>query len=90
MWRRITQPDLLIYLDVSREVACRRRPTDAKASWWAEVRDRLRHARHHADLRIHTDALTPQEVLNETLAFLERAGVRRCDHESSDVAGLAC
>ena len=76
MWQRITQPDLLIYLDVSWEVACQRRPTDARPDWWDELAQRLRHARQHADLYIHTDELTPQEVLDRTLALL------------SDVAGL--
>jgi nicotinamide riboside kinase len=71
MWQRITQPDLLIYLDVSWEIACQRRPTTAKAAWWDELSRRLRHARQHADLYIHTDALTPQEVFEETLAFLK-------------------
>jgi hypothetical protein len=73
MWQRITQPDLLIYLDVSWEVACQRRPTDARAGWWAELARRLHHARQHADLYIHTDGLTPQEVLERTMAFLKRA-----------------
>lgn len=90
MWQRVTQPDLLIYLDISWEVACQRRPTDAKPGWWAEVAHRLLHARHHADLYIHTDELTPQEVLEEALVFLERAVVRRHEHKSSDVAGLDC
>ena len=90
MWQRITQPDLLIYLDISWEVACQRRPTDTKPGWWAEVAHRLRHARHHADLYIHTDELTPHEVLAEALAFLERAVVRGHERESSDVAGLDC
>jgi len=76
MWQCFTQPDLLVYLDVSWEVACQRRPTDAGADWWAEQARRLRHARQHADLYIHTDGLTPQEVLDRVLAFL------------SDVAGL--
>jgi thymidylate kinase len=70
MWQRITRPDLLVYLDVSWEVARQRRPTDAKADWWAEQAHRLRHARQHADLYVHTDKLTPQEVIEMTLAFL--------------------
>ena len=70
MWQRIAQPDLLVYLDVSWEVACHRRPTDAGTGWWAEVTQRLHHARQHADLYIHTDELTPQEVLERVLAFL--------------------
>ncbi len=72
MWQRITQPDLLIYLDVSWEVAQHRRPTDASAEWWEELNRRLRHARQHADLCIPTDELTPQEVLQKALALLAR------------------
>ena len=70
MWQRITRPDLLIYLDVSWEVARQRRPTDAKSDWWTEQAHRLRHARQHADLYVHTDELTPQKVLEMVLAFL--------------------
>ena len=71
MWQRITRPDLLIYLDVSWEVARRRRHTDAKSDWWVEQAHRLRHARQHADLYISTDGLTPQEVTQTALAFLD-------------------
>jgi len=78
MWQRITQPDLLVYLDVSWEIACQRRPTDARPDWWAELTRRLHHARQHANLYIHTDGLTSQEVLNRTLAFLfDVAGLGR-------------
>jgi adenylate kinase family enzyme len=63
MWQRITNPDYLIYLDVSWEVARQRRPTDAGPKRWAEQHHRLRHARQHADLYIPTDGLTPDEVL---------------------------
>jgi len=72
MWQRITQPDLLVYLDVSWEAARQRRPTDAGADWWDELTRRLHHARQHADLYIHTDELTPQEVLDRTMAFLKK------------------
>jgi hypothetical protein len=74
MWQPITQPDLLIYLDVSWEIACQRRPTDASADWWAEVARRLRHARQHADLYVNTDELTPQEVLDRVLSFVVYSG----------------
>ena len=79
MWQRITQPDLLIYLDVSWKVARWRRPTGADADWWDELARRLHHARQHADLYIHTDELTPQQVLARTLAFLETAGAGQED-----------
>jgi chloramphenicol 3-O-phosphotransferase len=76
MWQHFTQPDLLVYLDVSAEVALLRRPTDAGADWWAEQARRLYHARQHADLYIDTDSMTPREVLNSVLTFV------------ADVAGL--
>ncbi len=79
MWQRITQPDLLIYLDVSWAVARRRRATDAGPEWWAEQAQRLCHARQHADLILDTDDLTPEQVLDRVLAFLEEA--------TGDVAG---
>ncbi len=76
MWQRFTQPDLLIYLDVSWEVARQRRPTNAGPARWDEQAHRLRHARQHAHLYIHTDELAPQEILDRVMAFF------------SDVAGL--
>lgn len=72
MWRRITRPDLLIYLDVSQETAGRRRAAEADAAWWHRLERRLRHARQHADLRINTDDMSPEEVLDEALSFLEQ------------------
>ena len=71
MWQRITQPDLLIYLDVSQEAASERRRAEGSAMWWEELNRRLRHAFRHADLLIQTDDLTPGEVLNAAVAFLE-------------------
>ncbi len=87
MWQRITQPDLLVYLDVSWQVACQRRPTDAGADWWAELARRLHHARQHADLYIHTDELTPREILNRTLAFLSDACQRPFSANSAKIEG---
>ena len=71
MWQIITQPDTLIYLDVSWEAARLRRPTDAGPARWEEQAHRLRHARQHAHLYLDTDDLTPQEVLERALAFLD-------------------
>jgi thymidylate kinase len=71
MWRRISQPDLLIYLDVSQEVASQRRAAESEVAWWDKLKQRLQHARQHADLRIQTDDLCSQDVLNRALAFLQ-------------------
>jgi hypothetical protein len=71
MWQVFTQPDILIYLDVSWETAQQRRHTNAGEQWWNELARRLRHAREHADLYISTDGLTPEQVLQRTLDLLQ-------------------
>jgi thymidylate kinase len=74
MWQRFTKPDLLIYLDVSQEVAIQRRASESKVAWWDKLKRRLQHARQHADLCIQTDNLCSHEVLNRALAFLQHNG----------------
>lgn len=88
MWKLITQPDLLIYLDVSWPVACQRRRTDAKEDWWVELARRLSHARQHADVCIDTDRLAPEEVAETAVVFLERVAPQTEELLPSDVAGL--
>jgi deoxyadenosine/deoxycytidine kinase len=70
MWQRITQPDILIYLDISEETARQRRPTSAPRGWWRTLEQRLSHAKKHADLYLRADQAAPHEVLEEVLAFL--------------------
>jgi hypothetical protein len=71
MWQRFTAPDLLIYLDVSREIAGQRKERDLTVAYWKRLIGRLVHARAHADLVLRTDALSPGEVLAQVLSFLE-------------------
>jgi RNase adaptor protein for sRNA GlmZ degradation len=72
MWLRISKPDVLIYLDVSYEASRRRRPL---VGWQPDRREvevhRLRHARAHADLIIHTDDLSPAEIQRQVFVFLQ-------------------
>jgi cytidylate kinase len=72
MWQRVCKPDALVYLEVSYEVAKRRRPTVGRPKDLENQRHRLRHARAHCDLCIDTDALTIAEVVSEVLHYLER------------------
>ncbi|MGD1992279.1 MAG: hypothetical protein PVI59_03715 [Anaerolineae bacterium] len=74
MWQRITNPDLLVYLDVSRCVAERRKGRELPLAYWLQLIDRLAHARAHADLLIETDRLTLDHVLEKALSFLETYG----------------
>jgi cytidylate kinase len=72
MWRRITNPDILIYLDVSVEVAARREGLSVPSSWWAEERDvRLVHARANCDLYIDTTDLSTDEVAARVTAYVQ-------------------
>ncbi|MGC9469713.1 MAG: hypothetical protein ACP5HS_14045 [Anaerolineae bacterium] len=77
MWRRLADPDYLIYLDVSMEEAAAREGLEKPSSWWpAERQVRLVHAREHCDLYINTTGLTPVEVYQRVSQFL-RERLRR-------------
>lgn len=77
MWQRLARPDLLVYLDVSREVAEQRLNRSLPGAWWAKIADRLAHARRHADLIVDTDPLTRQEVVRRVTEFLKGRGCGR-------------
>ncbi len=74
MWKRITNPDVLIFLQASFPVTSQRK---SKMVHWAETdyneqQRRLAHAREYADLFIDTDNLSIQEVLDQVLAFIKK------------------
>jgi cytidylate kinase len=73
MWKRLTNPDLLIFLQASFSVTCQRKssmPFWTKASYDEQQR-RLAHALEHADLVVDTNMLTINEVLAKVTTFLE-------------------
>ena len=73
MWRRITNPDLLICLDCSIDTTRARRNDRTFEAWiLEEERRRLEHAREHCDLYIDTDGLSPDEILAQALALVTR------------------
>lgn len=67
MWHILTNPDFLIYLDVSYEVATQRRNLNWTEDEYERQLLRLTHARNHADIIIFTDKLTIDEVLQAVL-----------------------
>lgn len=71
MWQQISRPDVLIYLDVSFDVAQARRRLDWQPKDLDEQKRRLAHARAHADLVVETDGLSIEAVRERVLAFLE-------------------
>jgi deoxyadenosine/deoxycytidine kinase len=72
MWQKMTNPDVLIYLEVSHPVTIQRRQLDWLPREYEEQLTRLQHAKQHADLTIETDNLTPQQVLDKVLSYLEQ------------------
>ena len=71
MWRRLSKPDILIYLDLSYEEARTRRPhIDGGPQRLQEQHRRLAHARQHCDFYLDTSGLTPHQVQETVLDFL--------------------
>lgn len=71
MWKRLTNPDVLIYLDVSYENSIIRRKLDWTYAEYAEQLRRLVHARQYTDLYIDTNPLTVMEVLDTALSHIK-------------------
>ena len=71
MWQIISRPDILIYLGASFPVSTARRRLDWLEKDYQEQLRRLAHARQHAHLFIDTDSLTPAQVLQIALDFLQ-------------------
>jgi deoxyadenosine/deoxycytidine kinase len=73
MWKRITNPDVLIYLDVSYPATLRRKRLNWTEEEYKEELFRLRDARTNANLYLMTDPFTEQEILEKILDFLYRS-----------------
>ncbi len=72
MWQRVSRPDVLIYLDADYETIMSRRPSFSfMPADLAEQNRRLAHARAHCDLLVDTSDLTPAEIQERCLSFLE-------------------
>jgi len=74
MWKRISNPDVLVFLEVSYPLTIIRRKMDWTEKEYLEQIFRLRHARENADLVINTDLLEPKEVLTKVQEFLLTMG----------------
>ncbi len=75
MWQQITQPDILIYLDVSLENICRRLKVNWEHAYLDEMNRRLAHARTHAHFFLDTNPLTADQVCARVETFLRSIGV---------------
>jgi cytidylate kinase len=72
MWRILSDPDVLVFLDVSYEISTKRRNLAWTIEEYKQEVNRLQHARKHADIYIDTDHLTPKEILEQVLASLKK------------------
>jgi len=70
MWKKLTNPNVLIFLDVSYPYTLRRRRLTWTIEEYQEQIYRLRHARQNADFYLNTDNLSPQEVVSIVLEYL--------------------
>jgi deoxyadenosine/deoxycytidine kinase len=73
MWQIVTNPDILIFLDVSYDESLRRRPMNWTRQEYEQEQDRLRHARANAHYYLETDGLSPSEILERVLKFLKKS-----------------
>lgn len=75
MWQRMTNPDVLVFLDATYQVASIRGQLNWTEAEYVEQHRRLSHARVHADIYILTDNLTATEVQNQVMEFLRAKGI---------------
>jgi cytidylate kinase len=73
MWKLLVNPDLLIYLDVSFQIATERRMLNWSELEFQEQLHRLSNARKMANLVIQTDALTPDQIAERTSNFIDQS-----------------
>jgi deoxyadenosine/deoxycytidine kinase len=70
MWRKISKPDVLIFLDVSYPSTISRRQLAWRKEDYDIQQQRLRHARLNADLYIDTDQYSIEETTQLIRAFI--------------------
>ena len=72
MWQRITNPDILVYLDASFDTATLRRKLNWTEAEFKIQLERLSNARQNADLLIVTDQLAPEEIFQIVTEYLNK------------------
>lgn len=70
MWRQITNPDVLIYLDATRPTICARLHVRWEQDHIDEQNRRLSDARSNADFFLDTNQLSIAQVCDQVVDFL--------------------
>ena len=71
MWKQISNPDILIYLDVSYEISIFRTGSKWPKAIFEKQVKRLAHAKEHSDLYINTNDKSPEQVVEIVLDNLQ-------------------
>lgn len=71
MWRQMTNPDILIYLEVSYENTIARKSLNWTRNEYEQQLLRLRDAIENAHIRINTDDLTPEQLIDQAINELQ-------------------
>lgn len=71
MWKLLSKPHVLIYLDASFDTCNRRKQLDWDPGDHAEQIRRLAHARRHCNIYLATDDLTPEEIIRSVIQSLK-------------------
>ena len=77
MWKRISNPDILVYLSVSYETTLERSSLNWNKNDYEVQLQRLTHAREHADMIIETDHLTPEQIAEKIIEFISKSEISR-------------
>lgn len=72
MWKKIANPDVLIYLEASYPTTLERSTLNWSQAEYDQQIIRLEHAYQNADLIIDTNNRSPGEVLKAALKFIEK------------------
>lgn len=75
MWKVVSQPAFLVYLDASYETCSRRKALMWSRSEYEEQLSRLSHARQHCDVLVHTDELPLSLVFDRVLDSVREHGL---------------
>ncbi len=76
LWAHEGVPAALILLDASPHMISLRRQSEFPKWLYQQQQLRLRSAREHATLYLHTDDLSPSEVQQRALQHLQQLGIR--------------
>lgn len=71
MWRRMTNPDILIYLEVSYENTITRKSLNWTRNEYEQQLFRIRDAIENAQIHINTDDLTPEQLIDLVVKELQ-------------------